>query len=78
MTEIQNVYGVRVTLKSMLTGKENAMNLPTSIGKIKQFLSHREDCELIQEMFPELSEDQREFLLTGITPEEWSAMTRGA
>lgn len=77
MTEIQNVYGVRVTLTSMLTGKTNAMNLPTSVGKVKQFLSHRQDCDLVQDMFPELSEDQREFLMTGITPDEWSEAMNG-
>lgn len=29
---------------------------------------------LIQDAFPMLSADQREFLLTGITPDEWNAM----
>ena len=77
MTEIQTVYGVRVTLTSMLTGKANAMHLPTSVGKIKQFLTHRKDCDLVQDMFPELSVDQREFLMTGITPDEWKEMTGG-
>ena len=28
----------------------------------------------IQEVFRELSADQREFLLTGITPEQWNAI----
>ena len=27
--------------------------------------------ELIQDVFPDLSDDQREFLITGITAEEW-------
>lgn len=29
---------------------------------------------LIQDAFPMLDADQREFLLTGITPDEWDAM----
>ena len=28
--------------------------------------------DLIQNVFPDLSADQREFLMTGITPEEWN------
>ena len=26
---------------------------------------------LIQDVFPELTNDEREFIMTGITPEEW-------
>jgi hypothetical protein len=29
--------------------------------------------ELIQEAMPHLTADQREFILTGITPSEWNA-----
>jgi hypothetical protein len=30
--------------------------------------------ELIQRVFPSLSDDDREFLLSGTTPKEWDAM----
>jgi len=30
--------------------------------------------ELIQNAMPNLSADEREFLMTGITPEEWATM----
>jgi hypothetical protein len=33
-----------------------------------------ESGELIQDAFPFLSDDEREFLLTGTTPEEWREM----
>jgi hypothetical protein len=29
---------------------------------------------LIQDAFPDLSPDDREFLMTGITPEEWDSL----
>lgn len=29
---------------------------------------------LIQDAFPELNEDEREFMLTGITPDEWNVL----
>jgi hypothetical protein len=32
---------------------------------------------LIQDAFPHLSPDDREFLLTGITPEEWNTHIKG-
>lgn len=33
--------------------------------------------ELIQNVFPELDADQREFLMTGTTPAEWDKMFGG-
>jgi hypothetical protein len=30
--------------------------------------------ELIQDIVPNLSKEEREFLITGITPEEWNKM----
>lgn len=30
--------------------------------------------ELVQKAFPRLTEDEREFILTGMSPEEWAAM----
>jgi hypothetical protein len=30
--------------------------------------------ELIQDFFPELTSDEREFLMTGVTPDEWNQM----
>ena len=44
------------------------MEIPLSLEVIKERLS---EGKLIQEAFPELNVDQREFLLTGATPEEW-------
>ena len=34
-----------------------------------------EGCELIQNAMPNLSADEREFLMTGITPEEWAELS---
>ena len=32
---------------------------------------------LIQEAMPQLSPDEREFIMTGVTPDEWRAMFDG-
>lgn len=41
-------------------------------GSIRQFELWLEGS-LIQNVFPELTEDEREFLISGMTPDEWSA-----
>jgi hypothetical protein len=44
------------------------MILPLRQGQIERWL---ESCMLIQDAFPQLSDDAREFLMSGITREEW-------
>ena len=62
---------VFVHKKSMLSGKVNSMVLPTTQGKIEYWV---ESGKLIQDVMPDLDDDQREFLMSGITPEEWDDM----
>jgi hypothetical protein len=61
-----------VTMESMLTGKVNYMDIPVAVERLNAYFSG-ERKGLIQNLFPELSADQREFLMTGSTPEEWEA-----
>ena len=60
---------LRVINTSALTGKENQMILPVTETQIKRW----QDGDLVQDVFPFLNDDQREFLMTGITPDEWEA-----
>ena len=62
---------VFVHKKSMLSGKVNSMVLPTTQGKIEYWI---ESGKLIQDVMPDLNDNQREFLMSGITPEEWDDM----
>ena len=52
---------------SYLTGKQNQMVLPVTQEQISRWAGG----ELVQDVFPDLDENQREFLITGITPDEW-------
>ena len=52
---------------SMISGKTNTMVLSITNAQLERWVGG----ELIQDVFPDLSVDQREFLMTGITPEEW-------
>ena len=62
---------VVVHKKSMLSGKVNSMVLPTTQGKIEYWI---ESGKLIQDVMPDLNDNQREFLMSGITPREWNDM----
>ena len=53
---------------SMISGKTNSMELPITNAQLDRWTGG----ELIQNVFPDLSVDQREFLMTGITPKEWT------
>lgn len=61
---------MKVTKKSPLTGQVNSMDLDITEEQIKKF----KDGALIQNAFPNLTADEREFLLTGYTPEDWKEM----
>jgi len=58
---------IAVQRKSILSGKYNTMQLDVTEEQLKR---HR-DGELIQDVFPHLSAEEREFIMSGITPEEW-------
>ena len=61
---------LEVTKKSILSGKTNTMALDIT----QEHLDMYEEVGglLIQAVFPNLSAGEREFLISGITPEEWN------
>jgi len=54
--------------KSMLTGEVHSMELPITSKQLSTWDSGK---GLIQEVFPKLTSAQREFIMSGITQEEW-------
>jgi hypothetical protein len=59
-----------VTRRSLATGIIRTIDLPvTAIG-----IARWEAGEKVQDVFPHLSRDQREFLMTGIVGDEWDKM----
>lgn len=60
-----------VTKISMFSGAENTMDLPITQEQLSLWKSKN---LLVQDVFPNLTPDQREFLMTGITPQEWDQM----
>jgi hypothetical protein len=60
-----------VTRLSSLTGLKHTMDIPLTKEEYQtRYLEWRKGT-LIQDAFPMLSCDQREFIKSGITPEEW-------
>ena len=64
---------MKITRTSLATGTTRTLDLP--ITKLQLEVWKR--GVLIQNAFPNLSPDEREFLKTGITSEEWEAMFAG-
>jgi hypothetical protein len=58
-----------ITRTSMFSGKVHSMEIPVTEAQIEAW----QNGELIQNAMPNLTPDQREFLMTGVTPEEWEA-----
>ena len=56
-----------ITKKSMLSGNINSIELNVTQDQLNRW----QDGELIQDVFPHLNAEEREFIKTGITPQEW-------
>lgn len=50
-----------------LDGSENEMDLPVTEDQLIRW----QQGEVIQDVMPKLTVDQREFLISGITPGKW-------
>ncbi len=57
-----------ITRKSLISGNINTMSLPITEEQYNAW----EQGTLVQDAMPHLSPDEREFIMTGITPEEWA------
>ncbi len=66
--------GIAVTKKSPLTKLENTMIFKVTLEKFQKSLKFWDAGRPVQKAFPYLDENEREFLLTGYTNEDWEAM----
>jgi hypothetical protein len=63
---------MQVTRTSSLSGKESTMELDVTQEQLDRFDNRRENGEYVQTIFPNLTSEEREFILTGINPTEWN------
>ena len=61
--------GCQVSRRMGFTQERRTMVLPVEPELVQAWIDH--PSGLIQDVFPGLSVDQREFLLSGMTPEDW-------
>ncbi len=59
---------MEITRKSTLTGVVRTRDLPVTKEQLDAWLAG----QFAQDAFPHLSADDREFIISGITPEEWA------
>lgn len=59
-----------ITRQSTWSGKVRTLDIPVTHEQLYEW----ERGTLIQNAMPNLTADQREFLMTGITAEEWDEM----
>jgi len=60
-----------ITRVSALTGKRRSIDLPVTQEQLDKYYNSKE-VNLIQNVFPHLTADQREFIKTGVTQDEWN------
>jgi hypothetical protein len=63
-----------ITRISRLTGIENTSYIDVTPEQLARIENRMNTKELIQDIVPHLSNGEREFLMTGITNEEWLEM----
>lgn len=56
-----------VIRESIVSGKVSSMDLPITDEQLKLW----NEGTLVHRAFPELTPCEREFIMTGITPQEW-------
>ena len=62
---------MEVTRVSILSGKTRTLDLDVTEEQMIRFENRRENGEYVQTIFPHLSPSDREFILNGITSQEW-------
>lgn len=60
---------MKITRQSIISGIERTLEIPVDP---EDFIIWQSGQCNIQEIMPYLSDDHREFILSGITPEEWN------
>ena len=60
-----------ITRTSPITGRQNTLDLDISTDSLLKWQS---GLLLVQEAFPVLTADEREFLISGCTKEDWETL----
>lgn len=61
---------MKITRQSSVTGVTRTLDLPVTEQQILEWKTGK----LIQDAMPKLTDDQREFIKSGISPDEWEEL----
>lgn len=67
---------VEVERVSPLTGNTNKMYLDITAEQIEEWNKPPTQRRYIQDIFPNLTQDEREFIMTGYTVSDWKEMEK--
>ena len=65
---------MKITRISQFSGETNTLDLDVTQEQMERFEMRLITGEYVQTIFPELPKEEREFILTGITPQEWDSI----
>jgi len=68
---IQNTNTITIGRRSIINNKWGTIDIDIDPIEFVNGLLKRQQGELIQDIFPQLTPDEREFIMNGILPEEW-------
>jgi hypothetical protein len=63
-----------ITRTSQISMTESTLDLDITQDQLNRISLRYNTGELIQNIVPNLSKEEREFLMTGITPKEWNEL----
>jgi hypothetical protein len=66
----KGIYYMKITKVSPVTGKSNTREIDVTSGQLSEW----KRGALIQNVMPHINKDDREFIMTGSTPEDWNTM----
>lgn len=63
---------ITVRKMSRMTGNINDMEFDMTAKEYNERIKKYNAGALVQDVFPDCTADQREFIVTGMTPQEWA------
>jgi len=64
---------MKITKTSQLSGQQHTLDIPITSEQYLEMCKPLSKRGFVQDICPNLDDGLREFLMTGITPDEWNA-----
>lgn len=64
-----------ITRRSPYTGRDSTMDLPVTQAQLDEMALPGPERRCVQDIFPDLTQGEREFIKTGYTEADWAEMS---